>query len=40
MFNKLITYLYELIYGKEEEPKFAKPDGYKNVNASETKHKN
>jgi hypothetical protein len=31
---ELFTYLHELIFGKKEEPKFAKPDGYKNINAS------
>ena len=34
----LFTYLYELIFGKPEEPIFAKPDGYKNINASATKN--
>lgn len=34
------NYLYELIFGKPEEPKFAKPAGYKNVNASATITKN
>lgn len=33
-------YLYELIFGKPEEPIFAKPDGYKNVNTSATIKKN
>lgn len=35
---QIFTNIYEYIFGKtEDEPKFAKPDGYKNINTSSTK---
>lgn len=36
MFQNIINYFYEFIFGKPEEPKFGKPDGYKNINSSST----
>ncbi len=40
MLQHIAKYLYELVFGKEKEPKFAKPDGYKNINTSSTIPKN
>lgn len=38
----LFNYLYSLIFGEsepEKEPRFSKPDGYKNLNSSQTQKK-